>query len=122
MEVIENKRKSAHLGRMKREGVTESPAGKWTHPDDYLSAMARKRTFRRGREANDRTQPESPKLFLSTLPFLALFALLAVLAVGIMVAAFPGSQPRPKAAEPAQKVPGVAAKGWFQEAEKEFHH
>jgi hypothetical protein len=107
---------------MKRHGVTESQAGRWTRPDDYLEAMARKRTFRRGRQAKDRTQPESPRLFLSTLPFLALLALLAVLAVSIMVAAFPGTQPQQKPSEPAQKVPGVAAKGWFQEAEKEFHH
>ena len=107
---------------MKRQGVTESPAGRWTRPEDYLGAMARKRTFRRGRSAGDRTQPESPRLFLSTLPFLALIALLGVLAVAIMIAAFPGSQPQQKPAQPAQKVLGVAPKGWFQEAQKEFHH
>lgn len=106
---------------MKRQGVTESPAGKWTRPDDYLGAMARKRTSRRSRRAKDRTEPESPRLFLSTLPFLALIVLLGILAIGIMIAAFPGSQPQPKPAQESQKVPGVAAKGWFQEAEKEFH-
>jgi hypothetical protein len=107
---------------MKREGVTESPAGRWTRAEDYLGAMARKRSFRRERRAKDRTQPETPRLFLSTVPFFALIALLGVLAVAIMVAAFPGSQPPEKPPEVAQKVPGVAAKGWFQEAEKEFHH
>ena len=107
---------------MKRQGLTESETGKWTRPDDYLEAMAYKRTFRRNRRSSDRTEPESPKLLLSTLPFLALFALLGVLAVGIIIAAFPGSQPQQKPPEAAQRVPGVAAKGWFQEAEKEFHH
>jgi hypothetical protein len=107
---------------MKRQGVTESPAGRWTRPEDYLGAMARKRNSRRERRAKDRTEPESPRLLLSTLPFLALLALMAVLAVGIMIAAFPGSQPPPAASPVAQKEQGVAAKGWFQEAQKEFHH
>ena len=75
---------------MKRDGVTESPAGRWTRSEDYLGAMARKRTFRRSRH-HDRTQPELPQMLLSTVPFLALLLLLGVLAVGIMVAAFPGS-------------------------------
>jgi hypothetical protein len=107
---------------MKRQGLTESPAGRWTRPDDYLGAMARKRTFRRGRRPNERTEPDSPRLFLSFVPFVALLALLAVLAVAIMVAAFPGTQPGPRPPQPAKKELGVAAKGWFQKAEKEFHH
>jgi hypothetical protein len=106
---------------MKHHGVTESPTGKWTHPEDYLRAMALKRTFRRGRRSEDRTQPESPRLLLSTVPFLALFALLAVLAVGIMISAFPGTQPQPKPAQVAQHELGFAPKGWFQKAQKEFH-
>jgi hypothetical protein len=106
---------------MKRHEVTESPAGRWTRPEDYLRAMALKRTFRRGRRAEDRTEPESPRLLLSTVPFLGLFALLAVLAVGIMVSAFPGTQPQPKPPQVAQHELGFAPKGWFQEAQKEFH-
>ena len=106
---------------MKREGVTESPTGRWTHPEDYLGAMARKRTFRRSRRTGDRTEPESPRLLLSTVPFLALFVLLGVLAVGIMISAFPGTQPQPKAPQVAQHELGVAPKGWFQKAQKEFH-
>jgi hypothetical protein len=56
---------------------------------------------------------------LSTLPFLALLAAMAVLTVAIMVIAWPGSQPviQPRAALHEQ---GVAARGWFQEAKKEF--
>jgi hypothetical protein len=107
---------------MKRQGVTESPAGKWTRPEDYLGALARKRTFRRGRERTGRTEPESPRLLLSTIPFLAMLALLGVLAVAIMVAAFPGNQPIEKTPKLVQHETGVAPKGWFQEAQKEFHH
>jgi hypothetical protein len=110
---------------MKREGLTESPAGKWTHPDDYLCAMARKRGFRHGRRRERRSEPDSPRLLLSTVPFLALLALLGVLAVAIMVTAFPGTQPQQqqqRTPQLAQHQQGVAAKGWFQEAQREFRH
>jgi hypothetical protein len=106
---------------MKRDGLTESPADRWTRAEDYLGAMARKRGFRRSRRAKDRTEPESPRMFLSTVPFLALMALLAVLTVGIVIAAFPGAQPPSTPQQVAQKEMGVAPKGWFQEAQKEFH-
>lgn len=106
---------------MKRDGVTESPDGKWTRPEDYLGAMARKRGFRRTRRRDSRSEPDSPRLLLSTVPFLALLGLLGVLAAAIMVIAFPGSQPQPKAPQVAQHEQGVAAKGWFQEAQREFH-
>ena len=97
------------------------PQQPWTRPDDYLGAMARKRTFRRAREPKQRTQPERPRLLLSTVPFLALLGLLAVLAVAIMVAAFPGSQPQLREPAAAAREKGVAPKGWFQEAQKEMH-
>jgi hypothetical protein len=92
----------------------------WTRPDAYIGAMARKRSFRRAHGEKQRTEPETPRLLLSTLPFLALLALLAVLSVAIMMLAFPGNQPlpNPKAAQTEQ---GVAGKGWFQKAEREFH-
>ena len=107
---------------MKRQGVTESPAGRWTRPEDYLSAMARKRSSRRERRNRDRTEPESPRLLLSTVPFLGLIALLGVLAVSIMIVAFPGAQPVKRATQIAHRESGVAPKGWFQEAQREFHH
>lgn len=106
---------------MKRQGVTESPAGRWTRPEDYLGAMARKRSFRRERRPGERTEPELPRLFLSTVPFVALLGLLGILAVAIMVAAFPGTQPLIKAPQAAPREQGVAARGWFQEAQREFH-
>jgi hypothetical protein len=81
--------------------------------------MARRRTARRQRGPKPRTQPEAPRLLLSTIPFLALIAALAILAVAIMIVAWPGSQPQP-AHRPVQHEQGVAPKGWFQEAEKDF--
>lgn len=107
---------------MKRQGLTESPAGKWTRPEDYVAAFARKRSFRRARRQGERTEPEAPRLLLSTLPFLGLIGLLGVLAVAIMFLAFPGSQPQPKSPPAMAKEQGVAPKGWFQEAQHEFHH
>jgi hypothetical protein len=121
LQVIESRREIAHLGIMKRGGMTESPEDRWTRAEDYLGAMARKRTFRKSRSTGNRTQPESPRLSLSTIPFLSLMALLAILAVAIMIAAVPRPHPALKRPQVAQKQPGVAAKGWFQEAEKEFH-
>jgi hypothetical protein len=107
---------------MKRHGVTESPAGRWTRPEEYLGAMARKRSFRRRLGRRNRTEPESARLLLSTVPFVALLSLLGVLAVAIMITAFPGSQPLVRAPEPPLREQGVAQKGWFQEAQREFHH
>ena len=60
-------------------------------------------------------------MLLSTLPFLALLALLAVLAVAIMILAFPGNQPSPKPQQAAAREQGRAERGWFQEAQKQFH-
>ena len=92
---------------------------RWTRADDYLGALARRRTARRKREDRVRTQPESPRLLLSTIPFLALIAALAILAVGIMVIAWPGTHPM-HAQSQAEREPGGAQKGWFQEAQKNF--
>jgi len=58
---------------------------------------------------------------LSTAPFFALLVLLAILTVGMAITAFPGSHPQMKPTQVAQRQVGVAPKGWFQEAEKEFH-
>ena len=92
----------------------------WIRVDDYFESLARRRTARRAREPMQRTEPEAPRFGLSTLPFLALFFGLAVLAIGIAVSAWPGSQPPP--AKWVQKhEKGFAPKGWLQEAQKEMH-
>lgn len=106
---------------MRNKGELAPPESeRWTRSDDYVGAMARRRSERKKREPKlERTQPEAPRLLLSTLPFLALIGALAVLAVAIMVVAWPGSQP-PPVAHPIAHQQGVASKGWMQEAEKEF--
>jgi hypothetical protein len=96
------------------------PGEEWTRPEDYFAALARRRTARKARAPKPRTQPETPRFLLSTLPFLLLFAALAVIMVGIIILAWPGNQPQPKP-KLAEREQGVAAKGWFQEAQKEFH-
>jgi hypothetical protein len=107
---------------MDRPRLSESPNDKWTSADDYVAALARKRTARRGREPRSRrTQGESPRFGLSTLPYVALIAVLLVLTIAIAVAAFPGLQPLPPKQQLAAHEQGVAEKGWLQDAEREFH-
>lgn len=102
--------------------LANPPAGRtWTRPDDYFESLARRRTARRSRGEKGRTEPETPRFALSTLPFIALLAALAVLSVAIMLAAWPGSGPEQKPRQYAQQEKGVAPKGWLQEAEKQFH-
>ena len=93
---------------------------RWTRAADYGGVFALRVTARRKREKLRRTQPESPRLLLSTLPFLVLIGALALLAVGIMVMAFPGNQPQHRIAS-VEHEKGVAANGWLKEARKEFH-
>ena len=101
-------------------GIAPTESRNWTRVDDYLGAMARRRTERKKREPKlPRTQPEAPRLLLSTLPFLALIASLAVLAVAIMIVAWPGGHPTPKP-QAAASQQGYAAKGWFEEAKREM--
>lgn len=107
---------------MKKEPLAESRTGQWTHPEDYVTALARKRTARKGREPRRSGEPEVPRFSLSTLPFLALLGALALLAVAIMVIAFPSGQPQSRTDRVAPREQGVAQKGWLQEAQKEFHH
>jgi hypothetical protein len=96
------------------------PGGAWTRPEDYFTALARRRTARKSHAQKPRTQTDQPHFLLSTLPFILLFVALAVITVGIVITAWPGNQPQPKP-KLAEHERGVAAKGWFQEAQKEFH-
>lgn len=105
----------------KQHVASPAPGQPWTKPEDYIGAMARKRSFRRAQRERLRTEPERPRLLLSTLPFFVLIGLLAILAVAIMIVAFPGSQPQPKSKPVAAKEQGVAQRGWFQEAQKDMH-
>jgi len=93
---------------------------RWTRIEEYLGALARRRTARRARRPGERTEPEAPSLILSTLPFAVLIIVLGLFVVAFAIAAWPPSQPDiepPKAVETAQ---GTAAPGWFEEAKKEM--
>ena len=92
----------------------------WTSTEDYVFALLRRRTTRKEWELKPRTQPEIPRPLLSTLPFLALIVALGALGIAIMIAAYPGSQPRPRSTVEVHER-GIASKGWFQEAQKDFH-
>lgn len=61
-------------------------------------------------------------MLLSTVPFFILLMLLGVLAVAIMIVAFPGTQPQIRQPAAAAKEKGVAQRGWFEEAQKDMHH
>lgn len=98
-----------------------APGSSWTRPDDYIGAMARKRSFRRAREGEPRNLRITSRNGFATVPLAAILAVLAVLAVAIMAIAFPGSQPAPKARPNAAHEQGVAQRGWFQDAQKEMH-
>jgi hypothetical protein len=65
-------------------------------------------------------EPEAPRFSLSTLPFAALLGALAILSIAIMIAAVPGVQPQHKTLE-VEHEQGVAPRGWFQEAQRDFH-
>jgi len=114
-------RREAHFGRVGERGDLAPVAQRsWTRVDDYFETLARRRTARRSRATRPRTEPDAPSFLLSTLPFLALFVGLAVLAVGIAVTAWPGSQPQRQQGVAAPHEPGVAPKGWFQEAQRDM--
>jgi hypothetical protein len=94
------------------------PAPRWTRIDDYVLALARLRSVRRRHPARPRSQPEEPRLLLSTLPFLVLTVALGLLALAIIVAAWPGRErPHPRA-ETAE--PGTAPPDWFDKAKREM--
>ncbi len=116
-------RKRAHLAPVREDRLASpAPAPAWTKPEDYVGAMVRNRDLRRSRREPPRTQPQRPRLLLSTLPFLALIAMLAVLAGSMMIAAFPGHR-AVASAKPAAAAPekGVAPRGWLQEARRDMH-
>jgi hypothetical protein len=108
---------------MERQDVAESAPVRWTRAQDYFVGFGRGRAARQRRADahRPRTEPEAPRLLLSTLPFLALIAVTGLLAVAIMIVAFPGSQPVPAPRAPPRHELGVAQKGWLQEAQKDFH-
>lgn len=106
---------------MDKQELAPSPAPqRWTSIDAYSPGVLHRRLMaRRLRKPRPRTQPETPNMVLSTLPFLVMFGVLAMLFLVIATLAWPQETPK-AAAEPEQRHPGTAPKGWFQAAEKEF--
>jgi hypothetical protein len=101
-----------------KEEVAPPPAARsWARPEAYFEALARRRTERRKREPRPQSQ-HLPRPPIGALPFVALMCALGVLAIGIMVTAWPG-QPK-RHPPPQQREQGIAPKGWFQKAEREF--
>ena len=106
---------------MKKDGLAPPPARAWTRIDDYLVHMRRRDiTARRRRRLEPRTEPETPRFMLSTFPFVALLAVFAMMTIVIMIAAWPGRERSPQA-RPVMHEVGTAAKGWFQEAQRDMH-
>jgi tetrahydromethanopterin S-methyltransferase subunit F len=101
---------------MDEQWLAESRRPQWTRADDYVAAMARKRSARRGRSERLQTGRDAPRI----VPFLVMIILLGILVVAIMVLAFPGSQPQHKPKPPDRHELGTATRGWFQEAQKQF--
>jgi hypothetical protein len=101
---------------MDEQWLAESRGPRWTRADDYVTALARKRTARRSRAEPSQSRADAPRI----MPFLVLIMLLGVHAVAIMVLAFPGSQPEHKPKPPDKHELGTANRGWFQEAQKQF--
>ena len=109
------------VGMMKDERLAPSHQGSvWTRAEDYLIALARRRSARHQRGPKPRTEPDEPRFMLSTLPFLLVLAALGVLAVAIMIIAWPGGEPRTKMRPAPPSELGTAPSGWFDKAKREF--
>ena len=103
---------------MSKSGVAPAQS-KWTRAEAYLGGLALRRTARRSRRYGARSEPEAPRLILSTIPFAVLIAVLGLLIVAFAITAWPGSQPDYKQ-RVAPKELGTAQPGWFEEAKKEM--
>ncbi len=97
--------------------VTPRPAPverDWTRLEDYLDLgrLWRRSAERHRRRLKPRTEPSAPTLLsLGMLPFLLLFAAMAVLAALIIVAAIPGKRGPDRPPQPPEV--GTAPKEWF---------
>ncbi len=92
----------------------------WTRIDDYAVPMRRRQRAARHRvRLKPRTEPESPRFGLSTLPFVLLLLVLLVLMVSFAIAAWPGRAERRAAQpQPASAEFGTAPSGWLSAPQK----
>lgn len=100
---------------------SDEKARAWTRPEDYWPPRRPARIGRSpgrtlGAPGGDRGDPtDAPRLLLGLVPYFLLMASLAVVAVAIMIAAWPGSRAVPAAASaPAAEI-GTAPKGWMDQ-------
>ena len=108
---------------MKKDGLDERTArtGGWTRVEDYVVALARRRTARHQREGRPtgRMDPATPRPTLGAIPFLVMMAAFAVLFVAIAILAWPAhEQPHPPKSE---REAGTAPPGWLENAEQEMN-
>jgi hypothetical protein len=92
---------------------TEAQPG-WTRIEDYLDLprLWRRSGDRHRRRLKPRTEPSAPRLLsLGMLPFVLLFAAMAVLAFLIIVAAIPGKRYPERPPQPPEA--GTAPPGWI---------
>ena len=93
--------------------AVDSPRG-WTRLEDYLdlARLWRRSGERHRRRLKPRTEPSAPPLLsLGMLPFVLLFAAMAVLAFLIIITAVPGKRyPEPP---PQPPEVGTAPPGWI---------
>ena len=84
----------------------------WTRAEDYLPNRRRRRSAPR-KDPGERPEAASgARPLLGMVPFMLLMFALGVLAVAIMIAAYPGQVHPAKAPQPV-KEDGVAAPGWL---------
>lgn len=103
------------------EPLSRQDARPWTRIDEYVVGLARLRSARRRSLAiKPRTQPENPRFMLTTLPFMALMGGLLVLAAAVIFSAWPGDDQPPSRPAVEAREQGVAPRGWFADAEREF--
>ncbi len=104
---------------MDKRNLAADKSDRWTRIDTYLNGLARRETARRRRRVAARTEPDAPRVMLSTFPFIAIMVVMAVLVVLFAVTAWPASQPQFRD-KPQPRELGTAQRGWFQEAQKDF--
>lgn len=108
---------------VKKDGLderTRSGSG-WTGVENYLVALARRRTARHQREGRPhrRTDGAGPAPTMGALPFLVMMASFILLTIAIAALAWPVRDAAPpRKAEPQR---GTAAPGWLEEAEKDMN-
>ena len=108
---------------MKKDGLAPPPPARAGPPLHYYLVHRRRRAAaaRERRRLPPRTEPEAPRFMLSTFPYAALLAVFAMMTVLILIAAWPGREHAVPQVTHAQHEAGTAAKGWFQEAQRDMH-